>query len=102
MGNEVEIRHEPERGRFVAHVTDSKSEAVLRYRVADDRTLDYYSTYTPINLRGRGIAGRLVAYALDYALENGLNVIATCPFVAGIMARSPKYGRLAPRETSKP
>lgn len=97
MSEDIEIGHEPERARFAAYSRESQTAAVLRYRAVTDRTLDYYSTFTPVELRGRGIAGRLVAYALDYALTNDLGVIPTCPFVARIIAESPKYAPLVRR-----
>ena len=65
--------------------------AVLDYREHDARTLEYYHTFVPPPMRGRGVASRLVAHALRHALEHGLTVIPTCPFVAAFIRRHPEY-----------
>ena len=66
----LEIRHEPDAGRFVARVDGA--EAVLAYRPLDATTLDYYHTFVPPALRGRGIASELTDHALRYAMQHGL------------------------------
>jgi predicted GNAT family acetyltransferase len=86
--NTLEIRHEPEAGRFVARV--SGTEAVLAYRTLDTTTLDYYHTFVPPALRGHGIASDLTDYALRHALERHLKVVPSCPFVARYIERHPE------------
>jgi len=71
--------------------------AVLDYRAHDARTLEYYHTFVPAPMRGRGVASRLVAHALRYAAEQRLAVIPTCPFVAAFIRRHPEYAALPPR-----
>ena len=83
------LHHEPDRHRFVAVLDDE--EGVLEYRPAGDGVLDYYHTYVPQSLRGRGIAGRLVAFALEHAREHRLKVVPSCPFVAKIIAADAAY-----------
>ncbi|MBA3562645.1 MAG: N-acetyltransferase [Gammaproteobacteria bacterium] len=88
----MKIEHDEKRRRFVAQIEGG--EAVLDYdRVADD-TLDYKHTFVPPENRGRGIAGRLVRHALDYARDNDLKVIPTCPFVAAVIGDYPEYEAL--------
>ncbi|HLZ98419.1 MAG TPA: GNAT family N-acetyltransferase [Steroidobacteraceae bacterium] len=48
-------------------------------------------TEVPIELEGKGIAGRIVRTALDYARENKLRVMPLCPFTAGFIHRHPEY-----------
>ncbi len=90
----IEIRHDQDAGQFVAVLDGQASEAVMKYREADAGTLDYYSTYTPESLRGRGIAGVIVRAALDYALDHKLSVIPSCPYVAKLIERDTKYSSL--------
>lgn len=85
----MEIRHDPDRGRFTAAV-DGR-EATLSYRRVDDRTLDYTSTFVPPELRGRGVGARLVLHALDYAREHDQKVIPTCWFVGQVLDERPEY-----------
>lgn len=91
----MEIRHEAERGRFVAAVDGH--EATLTYRRIDDGTLDYTSTYVPNELRGRGVGARLVMHALDWAREQGQKVVPTCWFVGRVLDERPEYADLAAR-----
>jgi predicted GNAT family acetyltransferase len=86
---DLTLRHEPMRRRFVATTRDG--EGILEYSEIDARTLDYNHTFVPRELRGGGIASKLVAYALDYAQENGLGVVPSCPFVARYMDQHPEY-----------
>jgi predicted GNAT family acetyltransferase len=83
-----DIRHEPERNRFVLEMDGLAS--VLEYRQADPATLDYYRTFVPPALRGRGIASSITGAALRYARDAGLKVIPTCPFVASYIERHPE------------
>jgi uncharacterized protein len=74
------VRHDVGR-RFTLEVGDRV--AVLEYRTLDGgATLDYYRTFVPPALRGRGLASELTDFALRYALEQQLKVVPTCPFVA--------------------
>lgn len=92
--DEIVVEHEPDALRFTARVDESQDAAVLQYRWIGERALEYYRTFTPVPLRGRGIAGRLVRHALDYALESGYSVEPTCPFVARVIAEDPRYSDL--------
>jgi predicted GNAT family acetyltransferase len=88
----MQWRHEPENSRFVALLDGA--QGVLQYRNVGDGVLDYFHTYVPPELRGRGIAGELVAAALTYARENGFKVLPTCPFVARVIDADPSYADL--------
>lgn len=43
---------------------------------------------------GRGLAGRLVAYALDDIRANGAKVDAECPYVDSYIGKHPEYADL--------
>jgi uncharacterized protein len=86
------IRHEPESRRFVADVDGAT--AYITYRPIDGEILDLDHTFVPRTSRGGGIASQLTAHALEYARENGLRVVPSCPFVATYVARHPAYREL--------
>ena len=48
-------------------------------------------TEVPVELEGKGIAGRLVRTALDYARAQKLKVMPLCPFTAGFIHGHPEY-----------
>ena len=54
---------------------DVEGEEVYLLYAEDKETIDLYSTYTPTNLRGQGLAAKVVTAALEYAKENNLKVI---------------------------
>jgi predicted GNAT family acetyltransferase len=45
-------------------------------------------------LEGRGLAGRLIAGALDDLRARGLTLIPACPFVKSYLQRHPEYADL--------
>jgi len=53
--------------------------------------IDFVHTVVPEALGGRGVGSKLVSGALDSVRAQGLKVIATCPFVAGYIAKHPEY-----------
>jgi len=75
----IEVRHDIERQRFSALV-DGR-ECYLDYGVVDASTVEYRRTYTPPELRGRGIATEVVRVALAWAESEGKTVIPSCWFV---------------------
>lgn len=76
-----DIRHEP--GRFTLEVDGEV--AYLAYRMLDDHTIDYATTFVPPALRLRGVGVRLVEHALAYAAERRLTVVSSCWFVQRVM-----------------
>ena len=75
-------------------------EARLSYRREGD-VLDFYSTWTPPALRGKGLAAEVVKAGFDFAREEGLSVRPTCPYVDTFLRRHPRYRR-APRRERHP
>lgn len=74
------IEHDAGNRRF--HTTVDGREAHLTYERLDASTVDFQHTFTPPELRGRGIAGEIVRHALDWARAEGLAVVPSCPYVA--------------------
>ncbi len=85
----LDIRHDEAGSRFVATVDGH--EAYVAYRAVDDKTLEYRRTFVPTELRGQGLAAKLVAHALGYAREHGYSVIPTCSYVRSFVDRNPEF-----------
>jgi predicted GNAT family acetyltransferase len=65
----------------------------MNYRLAGDViSLDH--TETPVAARGRGLASRLVAGALDQIRARGLKIVPRCPFVRAFLEKHPEYREL--------
>ncbi|HEX7080134.1 MAG TPA: GNAT family N-acetyltransferase [Gammaproteobacteria bacterium] len=89
---DIVIEHDERGSRFVARVAGG--EAYLTYVRLGPRTLDYYSTFVPESLRGRGIASALVRHALAYAKDRRLKIVPTCPFVAHVVQQDRSFDDL--------
>jgi predicted GNAT family acetyltransferase len=92
----MDIQHDRERQRFVAQL-DGK-EANLQYSQVDEKTLDYESTFVPVEYREKGIGERIVTEALKFARENGYEVIPTCPFVRHVLEEHSEYDDVVARK----
>lgn len=96
----LDIQQAPERSRFevrkkgrlIGWTTYTQSAAVIVF------------THTEVDPRweGMGIGGRLVRATLDHVRDEGLQVIATCPFVREWIARHPDYHDLLYRPGANP
>jgi hypothetical protein len=84
------VTHQPDRNRFV--ISFDGSEALLEYRMLAPEVIDFFHTYTPAALRGRGLAAQLVAAGIAHARERGWRVIGSCSYVAAWLERHPATG----------
>lgn len=85
---DLDIQHE-EGKRFYAVFGDEIAE--VSYGESQDGTRDFRHTYVPTELRGKGIAEKLVRHALDDTRKRGHQYLASCPFVERFVQRHPEY-----------
>ena len=64
--------------------------AFVNYKI-DGGTITLLHTETPVALRGRGIASRLVQGVLDDIRARGLKMVPRCAFVCAYIAKHPEY-----------
>jgi predicted GNAT family acetyltransferase len=89
--NGGEILHDTAQGRF--STTVDGYTGYVEY-VVRDGVMDIAHTIVPGEIGGRGIAGRLVEAALEYARDTDLGVRPTCEYAAAWMNRHPEYAAL--------
>ncbi|MBI4388424.1 MAG: N-acetyltransferase [Candidatus Omnitrophica bacterium] len=88
----MNIEHDAKTRKFF--VTFGMEEAVLNYRLGGN-VIDFYHTFVPELGRGKGIAEKLVKAGFEYAREQKLKVIPTCPYISGaFLSRHPQYQSL--------
>lgn len=75
----MEVIHEPEQQRFVVNV--DAAQARLEYQLMPRHGVDFTFTFVPEDLRGRGIAERLVRTGLAWARGQGFEIEASCGYV---------------------
>lgn len=91
----VKIHHDEPARRFAADV--ERGEAVVDYELIDGDTLDLRRTFVSDELRGEGLAGQVVQYALDWARHHDKKIVASCPYVGKFLERNPEYDDLVVR-----
>ena len=86
----VTVQHDLKAQRFYAVLPD-RSEAELQYR-QEGKVLDFFHTYVPEAFRTEGIAEQVVQAGFEYAKQEGLRVIPSCPYVSrGFLRRHPEF-----------
>jgi len=79
------VTHNSSASRF--EITIGGSLAKVDYRMSGARMIITH-TEVPEALRGRGIAGQLVAFAVQYAQKDGLEVVAECEYANRFLNRN--------------
>jgi predicted GNAT family acetyltransferase len=64
--------------------------AFVNYKI-DGGTITLLHTETPVALRGRGIASRLVHDVLEDIRARGLKMVPRCAFVHAYLAKHPEF-----------
>ncbi len=87
----ITVRHNADESRY--ETTVDGRQAVCDYTMDRGRVV-FTHTFVPPELRGRGIAEKLVRTALDDARQRHLQVVAACSYVAAYIERHPEYQNL--------
>jgi uncharacterized protein len=86
------IKHDSKYNKFFTEVAGKESN--LSYEKITDNIWDYKLMFVPKNLRGQGIAGKVVEFALNFAKKNNIKIKATCSYVNGFIDTHPEYKEL--------
>jgi predicted GNAT family acetyltransferase len=93
---DIKIKHNRKNHKFTA--TIDGYECCLNYRMPREDIIEYYHTFVPDALRGRGIAAHLVEAGLKFAEKNKMRVIPSCSYVSVYIQRNEKYKSLVASE----
>ena len=85
------VRHNTTLSRFELDAEGTTAFAV--YRLTDG-VMTFTHTEVAPQLRGRGIAARLMRGALDAARAQGVKVVPACSYVADYIARHTEFSDL--------
>jgi predicted GNAT family acetyltransferase len=86
--NLITVRHNSPENRFEAEVGGELSVADYELRGTE---MIMTHTYVPPQLRGQGIAEKLVRVALEHARDQRLRVVPACSYVAAFIRRHPEF-----------
>ena len=91
---EIGIADNPEQERYEIRV-DGELAGFTQYRLRPG-LIAFVHTEVDDRFEGRGLASRLIGFALDDARSRGLSVLPFCPFVNGYVQRHREYVDLVP------
>ena len=91
MNSDFTVRRNPAASRYEADIDGHL--AVAEYRLEGDRVV-FTHTFVPPELRGRGVAEKLVRTALEEARQEGRRVVPQCSYVALFIRRNPEFRSL--------
>jgi uncharacterized protein len=83
------VKHDKKYQQFTIEFEEDDAE--LAYALPEDGVIDFTHTFVPKSKRDNGYAEDLITTGLDYARQNKLNVIATCPAVAKFIKTHKEY-----------
>ena len=89
------IEHDEHAQVFTLGLEDG-DVARLEYRLVgqtESRTIDLFSTYVPLQHRGKHLGAKLVNHALEWAEQGKLNVFASCWYAAKLLQRREKSSK---------
>jgi predicted GNAT family acetyltransferase len=89
--DDIAVTHNTADTRFEAQVYGQL--AVCDYQLTGDRMV-FTHTYVPTELRGRGVAQKLVRVALEYAKDHNYKVVPACSYVAAFIERQREFHSL--------
>lgn len=96
--DELQVAHNPDQNRFEVRIGEYLSK--LDY-IQDGKNFVITHVGVHPELRGQGLAGRIVEASLAYAKEKSLRVIPMCSYAAAFMRRHPEYMELTNQERAE-
>ncbi len=77
-----------DRARNKFYIPIDGKQAFIKYRMKNENTIEYITTFVPEEFRGKPYARELVEYALHYAREKNLKVVPTCDYVKKYLSKN--------------
>lgn len=96
--DKLQVTHNSGESRFEATVDGYPSK--LDY-ILDGKNFVITHVGVHPELRGQGVAGKIVEVSLAYARDNALRVIPMCSYAAAFMRRHPEYAELMNQDRSE-
>ena len=88
---EEKVIHDKDKSQFI--ITIDNKEAYVDYNIEQNK-MNLFHTYTDPELRGKGLAAKVVKAALEYAKQSNLKVEPGCTYVQSFISRHKEYEEL--------
>jgi uncharacterized protein len=86
------IEHDVARHRFFTRIDEKECFADYEVHETPERNIDLYSTFVHPDLRGRGIAEKLLFAVTEFASQNGFSILPTCSYAVSFYKKHPESG----------
>ncbi len=87
--DQLPVTHNTAENRFETILDGRRAE--IDYRMVDPKLISLNHTEVPQEWSGRGVASKLTRFALDYAREQGMQVMPYCPFIHSYIRKHGEY-----------
>jgi predicted GNAT family acetyltransferase len=94
------IVHRSNEHRYVA-LLDEREVGLTQYTPQEGHRI-FIHTEVARDVEGNGVGGALVSEALRSVVDDGLRIVAVCPFVAHFVATHPEFQRYTDPRSSVP
>ncbi|AKQ47696.1 hypothetical protein TH63_12780 [Rufibacter radiotolerans] len=84
----INIRHDQEDQQFTACHEEAEI-GELAYALPEAQIIDFQHTFIEEEHRGKGYAGQLIKHGIEYAIQQKLEIRASCPAVAKYLEKNP-------------
>jgi len=89
--DQIEVIHNPEKNRFETTI-DGKLSKLDYLQNGNNFVITHVGVHP--DLRGQGVAGKIVETGIEYARENSFRVVPMCSYAAAYIRRHPEYAEL--------
>ena len=90
------LKHEPEQDRYALYV-DGELGSVVDYRIRGNQ-ISFHHTYTAPHMRGKGLAAKVVKFAVDEVEKNTeYRIVPMCWYVGVWFDENPDRSALLTR-----
>jgi len=89
--NQIEVIHNLEKKRFETTI-DGKLSKLDYLQNGNNFVITHVGVHP--DLRGQGVAGKIVETGIEYARENSFRVVPMCSYAAAYIRRHPEYAEL--------
>lgn len=90
MENEVQLKINDKNGAFYIEV-DGKQESLMTFVFAGEDKIIIDHTEVNSGNEGKGFGKKMVAKAVEFAREQGINIIPLCPFAKSVFNKTPEF-----------
>lgn len=90
------VRHNKEFQKFYIHV--GGREAYLKYEHTGEEVLDFKVLFVPKDLRGVGIAEKVLKQAISFAEKHNYKIKSGCAYINGFFQSHPELGELVSKK----